>query len=207
MNKFQTLFKMMDESIFQQMERLKSSEVAVQYNQVIQQTTPEVQKLINHSINIVLLIIPISIVSMMGLGNIGLRSEVNTKIEILELINTYSQKQVEVDSQSSLVVSPRIFTKQSDLENNLKQTYSQADIDATKMAIQNFKQDSALKPLLKTEASLAFQSLTMNNLSSLLLALLKDYKMKIAAIDIKLEKIDSTLSGSLSIIHYSKIIK
>jgi hypothetical protein len=205
MNKFQTLFKMMDDAIFQQMESLKNSEVSVKYNQLIQQSSPEVQKIINQTLNISLFLIPILIVVAMSISNMSLRSEVNTKVKILELINTYSQKKVEVDSQSRLVVSPRIFGKKSDLESNLKQTYAQAGIDITKMTVLNFKQDTKLNPLLKTEAIIKFKSLTMNSLSSFLLALLKDYKMKITAIDIKLEDIDSTLSGDLSLVHYSKV--
>ncbi|MBT7609820.1 MAG: hypothetical protein HN576_08690 [Bacteriovoracaceae bacterium] len=204
MNKFHTLFKMMDDAIFQLMDSLKNSSVSVQYNQLIQQFSPKVQKVINQSINLTLFIIPILFIIFMSLSNMSLRSKVNTKIEILELNNTYTQKKQEVNTQRELVVSPRKFKNKLDLENNFKKTYARSGIDITQMTILNFRQNTKLKPLLKTEASIKFTSLTMNSLSSFLLALLKNYKMKIAAIDINLEEIDSTLSGDLSLIHYSK---
>ena len=207
MNKVQTRFKLIDDAIFQQMDNLKNSDFSQNISQQMQQFTPEVQKVINQSINLSLFLIPIVIVIIMALSNLNSRSEANLKIEILELINTYSQKKAEVEVQGRFVISPRVFSKQSDFETQLKQTYSLSGIEQSKMKISGFKQDSSIQPLLKSQAKLRFSNLTMSNITSFILALLRDYKIKITSINIELQKDDHTLTGSLGLLHYSKINK
>ena len=141
------------------------------------------------------------------MNNMGMKSEIETKKEILQLINSYTQKKIEVDSQSRYVISPRYFSNKAELETQLKQAYNSSGLSANKVTISGFSQDSSLKPLLKTIAKLRFKNITLSNLSNFLTSLLRDFKIKIIGINIKLEKDDSTLSGSLDINHYSKIKK
>jgi hypothetical protein len=207
MNKVQTAFKLIDNAIFQLMDNIKASDFSQKLNQQMQQFSPEVQKIINQSINVLLFLIPMVIVLIMALSNLSSRSEANKKIEILELINSYSKKKSEAITQSRSVISPKVFSKQSDFETQLMQSYRLSGIDQSKMKVSGFIQDSSIKPLLKSEAKIRFNNLTMTNITGFILTLLKDYKTKITSINIELQKGDRTLSGSLDLIHYSKINK
>lgn len=207
MNKLQTAFKMMDDALFTQIEKAKDSDAALQFNQFLSKFNPEVQKIINVGLNLSLFFLPLLFLIFFILGNFSIQGEISTKKEILGLINTYTQKKIEVDTHSRSVISPRYFAKQSDLQNQLQQAYSSSGFDQTKVTLSGFNQDSSIKPLLKTEAKLRFKNITLSNLTGLLTSLLRDFKVKIVGINIKLEKDDSTLTGSLDINHYAKMKK
>lgn len=207
MSKFQVVFKLMDNALFDLMEQLKNSEITTKTNQQILQLGPSTQKIINQSINLVLFALPILIVVFLFLSNWGIRSDINTKKDIHANLNLYKVKVAELNGQKNSLVSPRPIANSTALQGQLTQTYTRVGISPSKMTTTGFKQDSSLKSVVKTTAKLRFKNVTLGELTGLLNSLLSEYKMILTSINIKLIQEDSTLSGSLDISHFSNAAK
>ncbi len=199
-----TVFKAMDDFINKQMDIIKESPFSNKVSQSLQQFNPESQKIINQCTNLTVFAIPIFFLIYITFVNLSLKNEVTTKQKILGLIHSYSQKTIEMKDQSRLVLSPKSIATKEDLENLLKQDYNLKNISEDKITIKSFTQNSRLKPLLESKIDLHFKNLTMQKMTSLFTALLKNFKMKVTTINIKLEEKGKTLSGDLSVTHYSR---
>ncbi|MCO4792345.1 MAG: hypothetical protein KC493_01440 [Bacteriovoracaceae bacterium] len=207
MKKKEHIFKIIDEYLFKQVDLAKSSAFTQKVNEQLSVLSQTQQKYLNQFINIGVFLTPFLIVFFLFMGNSSLKSDIETKQEIFEIINNYSSKKKEVSVVSRNVLSPRPVNSKSDLQRILNSTMNSNNVDSSKVQITFFDQTKPNSDLAQSRAQLKFSRLTMSELTGLYTALLRDLKVKIDKMNVTVGSEDRILNGNLEFAHYSKVAK
>ncbi len=204
MKKREHVFKLIDEYLFKQVDLAKSSPVTQKINEQLSVLSQSQQKYLNQAINLLLFLVPFFVILVLFIGNSSLKTEIETKQEIFDIINSYTSKKANVDSLSRNVLSPRPVTTGQDLQAAIGSSMNSSGGDSSKVQVGFFDQLNPSSSIVHSRAQVKFKSLTMSDLTGLLTALQRDLKVSIEKMDISVFGEEKLLRGFIEISHYSK---
>ena len=204
MLKLSEIYGRIDQFLFQKIDQLKSEQIFQQFIDKISTLGHSQQKILNQTITISCFLLPFLIVSMVFLKNCNIKSEINTKKEIIQLINKYSQKNSQFSAMSRQVLSPHKIDSKSSLNRRITNLLSRKKISTSKVTVNKFNKSDEDNELSKTEANMTFTKFSILELTSFLEELLQTERMRISSMNIKKNNKQNFLSGDINVIHYGK---
>jgi hypothetical protein len=203
-NRLSALWKKLDESIFSQIDQFKTSQSYQKITQPLAGLDTTQQKILNYSLNVLIMIVPIFVISIMFLSNARLKSELKDKESIMDEIAIFSKKQGEIQNLSKQVISRGIVTSKSELQQHLINLLSTSEVDIANVIVDDFVDSASKESIIKVEANVLFKEFTTKNLSQLLFELLSREKVKISSLEVTRSKKSTFLSGQLRLLHFSR---
>lgn len=199
-----SIFKTIDNYLFEQMGNLKKSQFAEKMTDTIRSFPEEKQILLNQASNILILFLPLvvliifTIISVIQSASLADQKEIsNTMVLIKEnegklnkLTNTYTARSVIEDKRSFV----------DDFTKSLERKGFPVD----KLSIDNYDDAIRGSSIKVIKAEISFKEIANKSLKTLLLEIQNIYKAKITNLKINKDIKKSRLSGSLSIELLSK---
>lgn len=206
MSTLATFFKNIDEFIFAKVDQLQSNPLFQELVAKYEQLDSKLQKVISFTSTILLIFLPLLIVLFLFISNFSLRSEVNAKKEIFQLINDINANKKTLESVEKNVVSPSKVGSRINLKERIINIMNKIGVAPEKVKIKNFAKPSGpTGQISKAEADLEFRDFSTNNLTQLMLQLLQFEKMKISTIEITKNQKKNSIFGTLHLVHFSKV--
>ena len=199
-----SIFKTIDNYLFEQMGNLKKSQFAEKMTDTIRSFPEEKQILLNQASNILILFLPLviliifTIISIIQSASLADQKEISNAMVLIKenegklgkLTNTYTARSVIEDKRSFVDA----FTK------SLKRKGFPDD----KLSIDNYDDAIRGSSIKVIKAEISFKDIANKSLKTLLLEIQNIYKAKITNLKINKDIKKSRLSGSLSIELLSK---
>ena len=205
MKKREHVFKLIDEYLFKQVEIAKSSSATQKLNEQLSVLSQQQQKYLNQAINLLLLLVPFTIVIIIFFGNLSLKSDIDTKQKIFNIINNYANKKTNVDNLSRSILSPTRIKSGKDLQSSLSNSLRRSGADSSNIQVGFFDQLNPSASIVHSQAQVKFKNLTMTDLTALFTALQRDLKVSIEKLDINVFGEEKLLRGFVQISHYNKV--
>lgn len=205
MTKFGSIFKSMDEAIFKALEDIKGQP---QIQKLVDNTSTlpeEQQKILNHSLSIFVIILPILLTSFIFFQNITQKSEIETRELILEEVAEHSKKKNQLELTGRNIIGPGQISDLPDLQRLVRSALSSRGVMADSVTITDFNQTSVGDGLTQTLSTLNFMGLTTQELTGLIQDLTQRQKVKISALQVERDDSNELLEGSFEIYHFSKL--
>ena len=199
--------RQIDEFVFKQTDVFKTSFFHQKLVSLIGELPAARQKMVGQAITITVICIPLIFVFVLFFGNIGMKSDLEMKKEILALSNEYLNQKAQVSMLSGDLLSPIPISSRTDFQERLKAALDSKKIDNNKIVIEDFKGDSSSKTIKRTEADLAFTGFSINEFSNILTVLIEDFKSKVSIFSVTKNQKTSLLSGRFHLIHYGRMEK
>lgn len=199
--------KHIDDFIFKQLDAFKESEAKTKINEVLNTLTEQQHKMFSQIGSFILVLIPFVILLSIIISNSFIRSEINTKKEIISEIFYYNSKKSEVENVGRQIISPHNIKNTSDLNSRLKRIASQKGIPSESIQVVNFESLERSGAIEKSEATIKVSDLTSKNLSDLLQRMLDSEKLKIYEMSLMRNEELSLIEGSIKFTHYAKVSK
>lgn len=204
MAKLGSIFKTMDEAIFKGVDEIKGRPEFQKVFDEVNALPEEQQKIINHSLSILAILIPILLTAFVFWQNISLKSDIETRQQILREVAENSKKKNQLELTGRNIIGPGEITGLPDLQRLVRSALSSRGVTADNVTITDFNQTNAGEGLTQTAATLNFTSLSTQELSALFQDLIQRQKVKISAIQIEKREQNNLLEGSFQIYHFSK---
>jgi len=199
-----SLFKKIDETLFKQIDLLKSNRV---YHAILSKLSelPDVQqRLIGQVLTFSVIFVPLIILTFTLVGNYKLREEIEVRKKILNVIHQYAGQKGQLIEIGNSIASPFEITNIGEANSMIKDILDRKKIDAKKVIVDNFQLGSALKGLSMAELDLNFNNFSINEFTHVLQILLQEKRSKIAKLSIQKDSSSNFLNGSVHIVHYSR---
>lgn len=205
MNKWNSLFRPIDEAIFKAVDDIKGNAQIGKISDEIAALPENQQKIVNQILSLLMILIPFLIVVLLYSQNSSQKKNIAVKNEIIRLVTETNQKSNELALTSRHIIGTGSINDISDLQRLVRSSLTSREASPDAITITNFDQTNAGDSLTRTVATLNFTGLTTQNFTAVLQDLLTQQKMKISALQID-KKIETKLiQGSLEIYHFSKI--
>ncbi|MAE59396.1 MAG: hypothetical protein CME69_10975 [Halobacteriovorax sp.] len=199
-----SIFKTIDNYLFEQMGILKKSQFAEKMTDTIRSFPEEKQILLNQASNILILFLPLviliifTIISVIQSASLADQKEISNAMVLIKenegklnkLINTYTARSVIEDKRSFV----------DDFTKSLERKGFPTD----KLSIDNYDDAIRGSSIKVVKAEISFKEIANKSLKTLLLEIQNIYKAKITNLKINKDIKKSRLSGSLSIELLSK---
>lgn len=199
-----SIFKTIDNYLFEQMGILKKSQFAEKMTDTIRSFPEEKQILLNQASNILILFLPLviliifTIISVIQSASLADQKEISNAMVLIKenegklnkLTNTYTARSVIEDKRSFV----------DDFTKSLERKGFPTD----KLSIDNYDDAIRGSSIKVVKAEISFKEIANKSLKTLLLEIQNIYKAKITNLKINKDIKKSRLSGSLSIELLSK---
>jgi len=204
LKKREHVFKLIDEYLFKQVDLAKSSPVTQKLNEQLSVLSQTQQKYLNQAINLMILFVPFLIVLIIFIGNSNLKSEIETRQEIFDIIQSYTNKKASVEVMGRSILSPRPVASAQDLQKNIASSLSRTGGDSSKVQVGFFDQLNPSSSIVHSRAQVKFKNLTMTELTGLFTVLQRDLRVAIEKMEVNVFGEEKLLRGFVEVSHYSK---
>ncbi len=196
-------FKKMDRSIFEQIDKFKTTPNYNLVTDFYNNLDEEQQKLLKGGIVLVLILIPVAVLSFFWWQNQNIRAD-------LELRTAIMNKAQEIIGQSRGVtaISPEVISMNPiDTEDMLMSRVANAaaGLDTNKITRGEFVTTNVSEKIFQTEAVINFVNLTTDDLMNLFTGLIRREKMRISEVAINRNADSGLLAGNFRIVHLASI--
>lgn len=199
-----SLFKRIDETLFKQIDILKSNRVYQAALSKLSEFPEAQQRLVGQILTFSVIVVPLAIFIVTFVGNYELRQEIEMRKNILNLIHQYASQKSQLIEIGNNISSPFDILTNADATTMIKGILDKKKIDAKKVVVENFQLGTALKGLSMAEADINFKEFSINDLTNFLQVLLQEKRSKVAKLSIQKDTNNNFLSGVIHIIHYSR---
>lgn len=199
-----SVFKKIDETLFKQIDLLKSNRVYQATLSKLSELPQSQQVLFGQLLTFSVIIIPLSVLAWTFVGNYKLRQEIETRKSILNLIHQYANQKGQLIEIGNAIASPVEIMTPGAASGMVKEIVDRKKIDAKKVAVENFQMGTAMKGLSMAEADISFKDFSINDLTNFLQMLLQEKRSKVGKLSIQKDPNTNLLSGIIHIVHYSR---
>lgn len=197
--------KKMDRTIFEQIDRFKTSPNYTALTDFYNNLDEEQQKLAKGGIILVLFLVPVLFLSILWWQNQNIREDHELRMAIMN-----KAQQVIGESRGVLAIGPQLISQAPiDSEEMLMSRVSNAiagsGMDTNKISRAEFNTTNVSEKILQTESVLNFTNLSNEELVNLFSSLINREKMRISEVTINRNPDTGLLIGNFRIIHLAMI--
>ncbi|MBT3584991.1 MAG: hypothetical protein HN509_08795 [Halobacteriovoraceae bacterium] len=208
MEKIKNLLRALDEFIFKQIDSFRSGPIQQQINDALSPLNPTQHKIINQVLSIGAILAPLSLVLILFFSNWGLRGEIDSKKEMLNLINSYNSQKGNLGNLGKNVIATTTFRSKSDLEARLGRILGPLKIPTNAIKVKSFASSKPKGGVSKTNINITFSRLSTRNLTDMLVNFLDQQKFRVSSIEISKRRAkDLFVKGSISLIQFGRLKK
>lgn len=198
------IFYNIDRFVFKQLDELKKSSSYQQFSDQVSTLSEVQQKYLGQITTVIIIALPLVAVSFFWLGNVSKRSDLESKEEILHLINNYTSKRNQIQRHERAILSTTSYQDQTQLNTRLIAILNTIGVGTSAININRFDVSSPVDGLKKLEAELTFKGLGITHLADFLQELVVKEKMKVSQIEIFKNNETNLLSGKFDILHIGR---
>lgn len=192
-------YKQIDQFLFQKVELIISHPVYRVILGKISIIGDDRQKILLQIVSYLLILIPIIALSILFNSNSKLAQKLSTKQEIYQLIQQHKRSAAQVNDLKRVITTNYAITSSQMFLKQLKESIDTGD----DLKIIGFSSKN-INSMVQTNATLLFSSISTSDLMGFIEKFTSRDKIKISRIDIKKNIKNSSLSGSLDLIHYGR---
>jgi hypothetical protein len=198
-----SFLKKIDSFLFKQIDHYQSrqsfQELAEKYNSLDE----DLQKFFNQFLSFLVVLGPIFLVLIFAIHNFKVKNKVKVKHQILNSINTYSEKYGKFLDLQGLVYSQGLATSKEEMESRFKSIIGSLNLNGN-IQISNFTQSQPFTDLTQTNMDLLFSSFSTKNITKFIDIIINTEKIKIAQVAIEKDETTKMLKGKFHLIHFGR---
>lgn len=200
-NKSGPIFKNLDKSIFEKIDKFK---LTPGYNNLLDlynSLDEDQQKLTKALVLFLVFFIPGMLIFFLSWQNANLKDELNQKLSLISKASEIIGQKNGLVSVRSMVFSPNAIDGESMLTSKISGLVSSFGLDLSKIQISNYNGELSAGSVMRSEADFKFSNLSTEELMTLFSTLIKD-KFRIQKVQIKRNAETNFLGGEFHVIHY-----
>lgn len=204
-NTKQPLFKKIDRSVFEQIDKFKLSPNYAQVQDFYNGLDEEQQKLFKAGVNAVLVLLPLLILGVLWWQNYQLREDLEVRATIMQKAQEIIGQKQSMSNVAPQILSQNPIDSAAMMTSRLSGVLSASGVDTAKVNVSNFSSSSISSNVMRSEADVAFSNLTTDELVNLFTSLIQREKFRIESVDIRRSADTNLLTGQFHAIHFSLI--
>ncbi|MBT3234550.1 MAG: hypothetical protein HN353_01215 [Bdellovibrionales bacterium] len=204
MKKVTSIFKKVDQELFRQVDSLSTS---TPYQKLIDQIAPltdNQRKWFGYTATILFFIVPLIVSITFWLNNSSLGQDINIRQKIIKSIQQFSREYKVLSAIERETVSRYTASSRVEFESVLAKVIKSTSLNLSQIKVTEFTKLSSPSNIAQSQVKLNFTHFTLEDLSSLLKTLLIKAKFKINQMEIKTDMAKRALSGTITIMHFSR---
>lgn len=199
------LFKNIDSFIFEQVLKAKTSPALSKVQESFNELDDHIQKIIKGILIAASLLLPFIICFILFIANFSSKSEILLLKESLERINHFNASKAKLNRSGLKFLAPRAITSQSDFTNRITMAASSAGVDLANIQTNDYNAETLSGEIQKSIINIKFQSLSSEQIFSMLQSLSEAHYIKYQNIEIKKNDEKNLLEGLITLNHFSKM--
>ena len=199
-----SIFKKVDTFIFLKLKDLQRSEIAVQLDSMQASLTDIQKKILNHTLTITVIFLPVLILTLIYTQNLRLKSQIDIKEQIESEIEIFKNKKIQLISTGRGSWSHLVLNTKQDFSAQIDQLKATLGLKKGNISVSSFDQASESTLITKNFAKIKFNDLTTKHLTKALKSLMIRNKLKIKFLKAKTNLKTSLISGILEVVHLKK---
>lgn len=200
------VLKSMDQALYRSSEQMRgNSEIGKlieNYNSLEDST----QNITKYIIGAIVLFIPITLFAIFYFSNQSVRSEINTKLHAIELIESQLATEREFQLVSTKYVGATPVLRAADIQNKLSLILNPLQIDSNLFNVTDFQNDESIEGLSNSQAIINFKGINNSQLFNFINALIARQKIYPTALDVKINNETKLLEGRVDISYFGKVL-
>ncbi|MCK5884131.1 MAG: hypothetical protein KAG61_10595 [Bacteriovoracaceae bacterium] len=204
MGKIQNIFKNIDSFIFKKLDLLINQSGWQRISDRFRLLSEPQQKYSNHLLSLLLVVLPISVVALLGIFNLSMNSALNVKKDIARSINVINEKKSEFSTLERKRLSRTQVSDRKSANSMLSKSLERKGVDTSKIKLTDYAVSGSGTNVNISSISFTFKDFSNNELSNTFSALIDREKVTIPILKIRKNKKENALNGTMKIIHYSK---
>lgn len=197
------IFKKIDQTIFDRIDKFK---LTPNYNPIqdfYNGLEEEQQKIFKGIIILIIFLAPLMGLSLVWLQNNNFKNDLAMRISIISKAN-----EIIGQSQGLQEITPQVFSgnpidSASMMTSRLSGLLSSANVDLSKLQVNNFESFNISSHVVKAEANFAFNNVSTDDLVNIFTSMISREKFRISSVEIKRNNDTNMLQGKFHAIHYS----
>jgi hypothetical protein len=204
---YKTIFYKVDNFLFAQADKLKSSFLVQRINESINALPDSQQRMANIILALSMFVLPFILVGFLSISNWQNKSELDQKKVLIDNYSEYLTKQSELNDYGQEVWSLNTFNDQPQFQNRLKLLLQSAGIDPSKVSLSQFDVIAQTGHFIQIEATLLINRIANSELNKLLTGLMQADRAKISYVRLEKDLDKDLLQGEIRFNHYGKTIQ
>jgi len=198
------IMKNIDSYLFDKLDELQAqpgwSKIADLYASLEEKS----QEIVKATIMAIIFIVPLLVVLIMVGLNSSLRSEQETKKNMIEIANSIIQKQSLINGSEKKILGSQFINSASAFKSKIANTFNLLSIDTSKVKISNFDSSEENGLITRAKIDIKFNGLTNDQLFSAINNLVGKDKIRIDEIQVRKESQNNLLDGIMTVLYFSK---
>ncbi|MEX0798699.1 MAG: hypothetical protein WEB87_04420 [Bacteriovoracaceae bacterium] len=194
----------LDRFIFQKLEELQSVKDVQKVLDAYSNLDEKPQEIIKALLALSLVAIPLSVILVFYGLNSSLKSDLETKRDVLSLAQNIIQEKSGMQSAQRKFLGQTYVGALNEMQNLISASISAAGLDSSKISVSNFEPIEHEGFITQASLDMKFQDLSNRELFGFLNILSERYKMKFEEVSVKKNDSSNLLEGVMTIHYYSK---
>lgn len=204
MKSLMKLFKKIDQFIFLKLDLFRNDSSFQKFNDLKANFNEEQQNTISQVLVFAVIFIPFIITGIISFGNYRIRKNIELKNQILEQISILNSNHETLNNTSNQYVSSTAYTSREDLDNKIRNLFSEKGLDQNKFSITDFTQLSSSSTVSKVETTIHFENFGTQDFSNFLNTMVDVEKFKVEKVTLLKNKTNNLLQGDLTLVHIGR---
>lgn len=196
------LFKKIDREIFSRIDKFKLTPGYNQIQDFYNSLEEEQQKVFKAAVILVMFLIPAVFLGMFWWQNNSLREDMNTRIALITKANEIIGQKTSLRDVAPNVLSDNPIDGQSMMTSRLSNILSQANIDLSKIQVNNYEGNLTSGTIMRSEADFQFTNLSTDELVNIFTAMITREKFRVQSVSITRNNDTNMLKGQFHAIHF-----
>lgn len=196
------LFKKIDREIFSRIDKFKLTPGYNQIQDFYNSLEEEQQKVFKAAVIFVMFLIPALFLGMFWWQNNSLREDMNTRIALITKANEIIGQKTSLRDVAPNVLSENPIDGQSMMTSRLSNILSAANIDLSKIQVNNYEGNLTSGTIMRSEADFQFTNISTDELVNIFMAMIQREKFRIQSVNITRNNDTNLLKGQFHAIHF-----
>lgn len=197
--------KQMDRSIFEQIDKFKTTPNYTVLTDFYNNLEEEQQKLFKFGTLLALVLIPVILLSFLWWQNQNVREELALRTQIMNKAQQIIGESLGVSSVSPQIISQNPIDSEDMLMSRISNTIGGTGIDTSKITRGEFVTTNISEKIFQTEAVINFTNLSTDELMNMFTNLIRKEKMRVSEVTINRNADTGLLYGNFRVIHLATI--
>jgi hypothetical protein len=195
------LFKKIDVSVFEKIDKFKSTPTYNNLQDFYNGLDEEQQKVFKAFIILIIFIIPMLLLGLILWQNNNLKKDLETRIALVTKANEIIGQRKSLRTVIPSILSENPIDGYDMMSSRISNLLSASGIDLSKLKINNYKGDPVTTGIMRSEADLKFSNISTDELMNIFINLIQREKFRVQNVAISRNAETNLLSGEFHAIH------
>jgi hypothetical protein len=203
LNGSKPLFKKIDRSVFEHIDKFKTTPNYVVISDFYNGLEEEQQKAFKAFITAVLFILPIILITFLWWQNGRLKDDLAIRTATMEKAQEILGQKESLQQVEPQILSPNPIDSDSMMTSRLSGILSSSGIDTSRVRVSNFTSDAISTTVYRSEADIAFTNFSTDEMVNVFTAMITREKFRIENVQITRSPDTNLLNGQFHAVHLS----